>query len=70
MTTTSDEGTNQVKKEDNERVGKVLEVEDIRNYLFKDAEMVNGLPEISMSELIKRTKELGFSSAINQGTSI
>lgn len=42
-------------------------VEGIRDYLFKGAKVVNGLPELSMSELIKRTKELGFTSSTNQG---
>jgi hypothetical protein len=42
-------------------------VEDITSILFKNAEVVNGLPQISMSELIKRTKGLGFSSSTNPG---
>jgi hypothetical protein len=42
-------------------------VDGIRDYLFKDAKIVNVLPELSMSELIKRTKELGFTSSTNQG---
>lgn len=48
-------------------VASASDVSSIRDFLFKDVELVNGLPQISMSELIKRTKELGFSSSTNQG---